>query len=101
MPSFNVSLPQIPKRFDLRDVTDPIDRKLEIAEQAASLLTSTLHDLTHGADGVLLTGTGAGKPFPAPGYITTENVAYETAIATALAGAVAALDALKGVSSLT
>ena len=101
MPSFNVSLPQIPKRFDLRDVTDPIDRKLEVAEQAASLLTSTLHDLTHGANGAVLAGTGSGEPYPAPEYVDTDQAAYETAINAALVGAVAALNALKSVASMS
>ena len=100
MPSFNVSLPQIPKRFDLRDVTDPIDRKLEVAEQAAALLTATLHDLTHGADGAALAGTPDG-PYPAPVYVSTDQATYEAAIDAAIAGAVAALNALKSVASLT
>ena len=100
MPSFNVSLPQIPKRFDLRDVTDPIDRKLEVAEQAASLLTSTLHDLTHGATGAALGGEPT-EPYPAPGYISADQANYESAIDAALAGAVAALAALKSVASMS
>lgn len=99
MPSFNVSLPQIPKRFDLRDVVDPIDRQLEVAEQAASLLVSTLHNLSY--DSTLGT-IYAGGAYPAPKYVSAgaEQTAYEAAIVAALAGAVAALEALKGVPNL-
>ena len=101
MPSFNVSLPQIPKRFDLRDVTDPVDRKLEVAEQAAALLTATLRDLViNPTTGAALAGTPT-EPYPAPEYISTDVATYEAAIAAALAAAVTALDSLKGISSLT
>lgn len=100
MPSFNVSIPQIPKRFDLRDVTDPVDRKLEVAEQAASLLQSTLYWIkTDPEVGTTHTAT----EYPRPTYITSGGgvTSYEAAIDAALAGAVAALEALKGVSSLS
>lgn len=100
MPSFNVSIPQIPKRFDLRDVTDPIDRKLEVAEQAASLLQSTLYWLK--TDAELGTAITAGS-YPRPTYIISGGgvTAYEAAVDAALAAAVTALAQLKAVSSLS
>lgn len=103
MPSFNVALPQIPKRFDLRDVTDPVDRKIEVADQAAVLLLGTLQSIKmNPTTGVAHTGWD-GTPveaYPAPKAISTDVDAYEAAIDAAITNATAALVALKSIATM-
>jgi hypothetical protein len=97
MPSFNVALPQIPKRFDLRDVVDPIDRKIEVADQAAVLLLGTLQSIKMDP----ATGEAyAALSYLAPGTISADRVIYEAAIDAAITAAVTALNELKSIATM-
>lgn len=98
MPSFNNAVPQLPKRFDLRDVVDHVDRLLEVLDQAVAQSQGQVYPLT--IDPV--TGAAyAGGSFPRPGYIQTADVTtYENILTQGTVAACVAANAAFGAKEL-
>ena len=76
MPSFNNAVPQLPKRFDLRDVVDHVDRLLEVLDQAVAQSQGQIYPLTISPDGAGTSGgvpSGAGTAY-SPGKLSSSRV---------------------------
>jgi hypothetical protein len=97
MPAFNTALPTLPKKFDLRDVVDQIDRKIEVAEQAVALAQQQLQGIQiNPATGNVWTD----DTYPRPAYVTSDaNIeAYETDVDAAIAALATARASLQAVA---
>lgn len=92
--AYNVTLPSIPRRFDLRDATDATDRKEEVLEQNAVLVSQMLKDIV--IDPVDQTQYDA-NTMARPAYVLTGGgiTAYEAAMAAALVAAQEVVKQLK------
>jgi hypothetical protein len=82
MPAFNNAVPALPKRFDLRDATDHVDRLLEVLDQAVMQSQGQIFPLTVDPT------TGeiyADDTFPRPDYIVSDAgiEAYEAILTSA------------------
>ena len=99
MPSFNTAIPTLPKRFDLRDVVDAVDRKVEVSEQAAVLLLQQLSGLQIDPEtGAAWTSAAL---YPKPSYVDVANyAAYKSAVDGAVTAAQEALAHLQAIVSL-
>lgn len=97
MPSFNVSIPTLPRAYDHQDVTDNIDRKLLVAEQACLLALQQLNGIDKNQENATINGTAAGATWaagymPEPNYLEAADVTdYEAAVTGAIADLSAAL----------
>jgi hypothetical protein len=99
MPAFNNAVPQLPKRFDLRDVVDHVDRLLEVLDQAVVQSEGQIFPLTvDPATGVNYTSTN----LPRPGFITsgTGITAYEAVLTQSTVAAASAANTGYGVKEL-
>jgi hypothetical protein len=86
MPAFNNAVPALPKRFDLRDATDHIDRLLEVLDQAVMQSQGQIFPLTvNPTTGEIY----ADDTFPRPNYIVSDAgiEAYEAVLTSATSGA--------------
>jgi hypothetical protein len=105
MPSFNVSIPTLPKGYDHQDVTDNVDRKLLVAEQACALALQQLQGIQKNNDNATINGTAAGDTWaagymPEPNYLeAADATAYEAAVTAAVAALATALAQLATVDA--
>ena len=85
MPAFNNAVPALPKRFDLRDAVDHVDRLIEVLDQAVVQGEGQIFPLTIDP----ITGLiYVDDTFPRPGFIKTDAgiEAYETLLSSAAPG---------------
>jgi len=83
MSAYNVALPSIPRRFDMRDASDATDRKEIVVEQNAVLVAQMLKDIVYNP---ATQAQWASNTMPKPSYVLTSGgiTAYEAAMAAAL-----------------
>lgn len=99
MPAFNNAVPALPKRFDLRDATDHVDRLLEVLDQALVQCEGQVYPLTTDPS----TGVNyADDTFPRPNYIKSDAgiEAYELVLSQSTTPACAAANTGYGVKEL-
>lgn len=110
MPAFNTALPTLPRSFDLRDVVDQADRKIEVADQAVALAQQQLQAIGFNMSSATVGATGAGVAWadadeysmPRPAYIVSDAgvESYVAAIAAAIAALATARAQLQAIPAL-
>lgn len=83
MAALNNTVPMLPKSYDLRDVVDGVDRRIEVANQVVFQAMEQVAALKFNpATGAAFSST----TYPRPGYVTTGGgvTAYEAAVDAAL-----------------
>ncbi|HEY4798501.1 MAG TPA: hypothetical protein VII99_05415 [Bacteroidia bacterium] len=100
MPALNVTVPQYPRAFDLKDAVDAVDRQLETIQATVALAQQNSRGI--GVDPTTNAAYSA-NTMPRPAYITSAGgiTAYEAAVTAALTALTTAYANLASINSLS